>query len=556
MTKLNKKETFIFTCVAALVIIAYICRIAGNISDNDFSRQLGILRSLIYIGLFITWGFSIKNRIMQSQARRYMMAIAALIVFWFLIRTLKYHFIPAETYPNLVRYIWYMYYLPMLFIPLLAVFVSMSIGKTEDYRLPKTRAFLYVPTSFLFLLVMTNDLHRLVFTFPADADLWTDNNNGYAIGYYLLMAWMFMCAGIMLVKLCRKSRMPGRRRLILLPAVPMALLAVYMVLYYTHVEWLRIILGDVTAVTCISYVVILELCINCGFIHANTRYMQLFDASTVGAQITDEGFNVLMSSATARPFDRSVLCQSEQGHVMSEDGIRLSSAPIQGGHVVWTEDMSPLLEVLAELEEVRENLKGTNDILEEENAVKAREAHIMENDRLYNIVQRDTAKQIVLMDRMIKQVERASSADEQIHLLKKMLVIGAYLKRRSNLVFLADKSSMLETKELDLTIGESMDNLEICGVVCGFRSELTGSILSVHLMTMYDFFETVTERSLDCMTTMMVNARKTQESFILTIDTDSSADLSDLASDTVEAVRDEDDEWRLVLRIERGGDSR
>ena len=55
---------------------------------------------------------------------------------------------------------------------------------------------------------------------------------------------------------------------------------------------------------------------------------------------------------------------------------------------------------------------------------------------------------------------------------------------------------------------------------------------------------------------MMVNARKTQESFILTIDTDSSADLSDLASDTVEAVRDEDDEWRLVLRIERGGDSR
>ena len=241
---------------------------------------------------------------------------------------------------------------------------------------------------------------------------------------------------------------------------------------------------------------------------------------------------------------------------MSEDGIRLSSAPIQGGHVVWTEDMSPLLEVLAELEEVRENLKGTNDILEEENAVKAREAHIMENDRLYNIVQRDTAKQIVLMDRMIKQVERASSADEQIHLLKKMLVIGAYLKRRSNLVFLADKSSMLETKELDLTIGESMDNLEICGVVCGFRSELTGSILSVHLMTMYDFFETVTERSLDCMTTMMVNARKTQESFILTIDTDSSSDLSDLASDTVEAVRDEDDEWRLVLRIERGGDSR
>ena len=34
-------------------------------------------------------------------------------------------------------YLWYGYYFPMLFIPLLCVLVALSLGKPENYRLPK-----------------------------------------------------------------------------------------------------------------------------------------------------------------------------------------------------------------------------------------------------------------------------------------------------------------------------------------------------------------------------------------------------------------------------------
>lgn len=77
-------------------------------------------------------------------------------------RTVKYFFVTTAA---ALRYLWYCFYLPMLFIPLFAVFVAAAQGKPEDYRLPRWTQLLYVPAGALFLLVLTNDLHQAVFAF-------------------------------------------------------------------------------------------------------------------------------------------------------------------------------------------------------------------------------------------------------------------------------------------------------------------------------------------------------------------------------------------------------
>ena len=81
----------------------------------------------------------------------------------------------------------------MLFIPLLSVFVSMSLGKPESYHLPKWTRLLYLPTLFFLLLVLTNDLHQLVFSFPTGT-VWSDTDNGYEYGYYFVIGWEIICA--------------------------------------------------------------------------------------------------------------------------------------------------------------------------------------------------------------------------------------------------------------------------------------------------------------------------------------------------------------------------
>ena len=553
MTKSRNKTAVMMFVVAAMLLIAYSCRIIGN--NGYYGTEVGLLRSFIFIALFAAWGASLYNRIIQTRIRCYMSAIACLMIFWFIIRTLKYYFISAELYPGIVRHLWYMYYLAMLYIPLLAVYVAMSIGETEDSHLPMKAALLYIPILFLFLLVITNDLHEFVFIFPENAAVRTDNDYSYGVGYYIVNAWMLFCALSMLYVMSKKRRIAESKKLIFIPCIPIIALLLYLIFYSSGAPWLRFILGDVTAVICLMYAATLELCIQFGFIQANTNYMELFCASTAGAQITDKDYHVLLSSAAAKNLDTKTLAKTKNESVMLKGGVRLSGAPIKKGHVVWTEDISPLLKVLEELQEAKENLEDSNKILEEEQALKKREAHIMEQDRLYNIIQHDTAHQICLMDTMIKQAETADG-DEKRKLLQKMLVIGAYLKRRSNLVFLADKSSMLDANELVLTIGESMDNLEVLGISCGFRTELTEPVLAYQIIAMYDFFENVMERTLDRICSITVYAGKRDGSLFLNINTDSTAVFSDFVSDNVNVERDEDNEWKLTLRMNTGGDGK
>ncbi len=549
MQKLNLKKHRAFFCVAFAVTAAAVLRQIGFQVEAPFNWLFSFFRSVIYIMLFAAWGISVCRRIIQPQVRRYLTAISALMVFWVTARTLRHLF--AET-PWALRHLWYLYYLPMLFIPLLALFVALSLGKPDNFRLPKWTALLYIPTAALLLLVLTNDLHQLVFRFPEDAVVWM-NEYRYGIVYFPVVGWMVLCALTALVIMLVKCRVPNSRKVLVLPFVPVVLSVIYGALYIFQLPWLRLIAGDVTVVFCLLIAATLESCIQCGLIQSNTHYRELFDASTVGAQITDPEYHVVLSSRAAQEVNIETLRQTQQAPVMLEGGIRLSGAPIKNGYVIWTEDVSPLIRVLNDLEEAKENLQDNKDILEEEHAVKEREAHIAEQERLYHIIQRDTAKQILLMDEMIEQAENAGSDEERRHILKKMLVIGAYLKRRSNLVFLSDKDSMLEATELELSIGESINNLETFGVTCGFISELTGLILSMNVIAMYDFFEEIAERSLDRMSSILVHAGIKAGFLVFSLDTDSRSDFSDLASDAVTAVQDEDGEWKLTLRLDMGG---
>lgn len=89
---------------------------------------------MLYIGLYIGWGISVSKRVMQVQIRRCLIAVSGLMIFWFVVRTMKYFFV---TDIDIMRNLWYWYYFPMLFIPLMSVFVAMSLGKPDNYRLPK-----------------------------------------------------------------------------------------------------------------------------------------------------------------------------------------------------------------------------------------------------------------------------------------------------------------------------------------------------------------------------------------------------------------------------------
>ena len=150
----------VFVCTA--IAIAYACRMLAKFDIGG--PAVNHIRTAIYLLLFTLWGFSLDRRIIQRQTLHCLHLTAALMLLWLILRTLKYSVVTA---PAAGRYIWYLYYLPMLFLPLLGVYIALSMGKSEDYRLSRGIGMLSIIPAALFLLVITNDLHQQVFAFTS-----------------------------------------------------------------------------------------------------------------------------------------------------------------------------------------------------------------------------------------------------------------------------------------------------------------------------------------------------------------------------------------------------
>lgn len=541
MTKQNQKMGLLIT---AMVVCAVLARVLGKF--DVFPVPLGLVRTMIYISLYIGWGFSVNRRILQTQVRRYMTGVSFLAVFWFIVRSIKYFFISD---PGVIRQLWYWFYFPMLFIPLFSVFVSMSLGKPESYRLPKWTTLLYIPTLLFLLLVLSNDFHQLVFSFPAGT-VWSDSDNGYEYGYYLVIGWEILCALSAFAVMLVKCRMAQRRKY--LPAFLLSCSIVYAFIYASGVEWMQLIGGDITAVQCLMFTGILESCIQCGLIQTNTGYDELFEAGTLGAQIADNDHQIRYASANSPVLSEQAMSAAEEGAVSLDRNTLLKSHSIEGGRVYWREDITDITALLEKLEENRETLAESVHLEQENYRVKLEIHTWREKNRLYDLLQKMTAHQIDLLSSLFSQYDAEEDPKKCRSLLAKITVIGAYIKRMGNLIFIREKTQTTDTTELSLCMEESFANLQLMGVECESDIKKDIKILTEDAISAYDFFEKVVEAAIDDLHFVWLKVRSLTDSIVLRLEVECESSLADL-QDACESCSLEDGVWCFVLHFRKAG---
>ena len=545
MEKSNKAPVRTAGLVAAVILCAILARIFGKLGHATVT--FGLIRTMLYIGLYTAWGISIRKRVVQAQVRRYLTAVSLLMIFWFAVRTMKYYFVID---PTVTRYLWYLYYLPMLFIPLLAVYVSISLGKPEGFRLPKWSLLFYIPTLLCLLLVLTNDLHRWVFTFPTGT-VWSDAEYSYAAGYYIVFAWNVICALTAFVIMAVMSRKSTKEKY--LPIIILSASILYALIYASGAEWMQLIGGDLTAAQCLMFAGIFESCIRCGLIRVNTGYGTLFEAGTPGAQITDNDYNVRYTSANARPFSEDVMRAAESGAVSTDKNTLLKSHRINGGHVLWQEDITEITALLEQLEENKEKIAQGNAIEKENYDIKLKINSAREKNRLYGLLQQQTARQIELIGKLLTQYDAESDEEARRKLLAKIAVVGAYIKRRGNLMFIMEGTETVEILELYRALDESFANIRLLGADCAVDCPTEGSLLCRDAARVYDFFEAATEEAMESLETVWLKVRKSENFFIFNFEFVCGKSLAAFGNVADRCVF-EDGAWCFNLRIRKAGD--
>lgn len=161
-----------------------------------------------------------------------------------------------------------------------------------------------------------------------------------------------------------------------------------------------------------------------------------------------------------------------------------------------------------------------------------------------------------MITRETRKLQTAEADDAAKRALGKLAVIGAYLKRRSNLIMLADSLGEIPSEELHLCLRESESNLRLYGVTCALRFELSGELPFQTAGILFDFYEAVIELALDTLTDMTAfvsgNTIASRITLILSCDTDMKVLLREFES---ALITNEDGVWYCALTIVQGGET-
>ena len=310
-----------------------------------------------------------------------------------------------------------------------------------------------------------------------------------------------------------------------------------------------------TAALCFTVVAIWESSIKTGLVQSNTHYDELLKYSGLGVAVVDHDYTVHYRSDDALPLTAEQMKETENGSVMLDSGIRLSGSEIRGGHTLWQEDLSELLDILDELKELRTELEGSNAVSMQNYRVNKRIRVLAEKNRLHDELHKQTSRQIDLLNDWLKKLTATNDLKEKHELLRRIVVVGAYLKRRNNLILVDEQDGMIREEELRLSLDEMMRNLQLAGINCACAVEFERDLPTNVAMKLFDFYEAVVENAFDGLTFLLARFFCREDGFYACIDAVCSLDLTALHTDTVSVSASDENCYTLSFCVE-GGDGK
>ena len=552
----NKKKMLSCGVILISVLLAYICRLVRP--ENAFMRNLADqCRNCIYLGIYCAWVIYLEKHVVHKKMRRCLTAIGCLMVFWFFVRTVKFHIL----YDPLGEHVcWYLYYIPMILIPALGLAAAMFFGEKDEEKTVRRIKILLTVALILIVSVFTNDLHQMVFHF-AKQPPFSDNDYSYGILFIVIQGWMLICLTGMEIILIRKCRIPGKKQF-WLPIIPGILLLGWNIGNIFRLPFIQTFAGDMTAVCCILMAAIYQGCILCGLIQTNNRYFELFQTSGgLDAEITDHSFQRYYHSGDFPQLSPELRAMIINRSFVQEQGIRINHIPIRGGHLFWSEDISVLLDQYQDIREQQEELTARNRLLKKTYQKEAERRKAEEQNRLLNMIQSQTAGQLELLSQLMDELEKTESRDRYNWILGKIVVVGTYLKRRKNLVLTQYTSdgNLLTMEDLRQSLAESCDSLKLCKIRAAYYVESGDVQLNADdILKCYDTFEWLVEQLSDVMQSIFYRVSQIDEDLRISVHIVSEADLRDLVSERPELkVQQEDEnEWFVGCIVFRKGGSR
>lgn len=490
----GRKEIKRILMIIFWVFAASFCRSSRLPCFGTTARAaFALIRPLIYIGLFFAWSNMVRQSIINTFLRMYLLAVAYGGIFLILIRTIKFEMTIRGDCLNL--FLQYAYYIPTILIPTFTLFSALHTRRSENYKIPK-RIFLPVVCISLTLLmfVFTNNFHHLFY--GCKNGVFTVQGYTYGILYYIVLLWISLLILASVIIILMKARsIPNKRLAATKPFIVMGIIAGYFFLEKIFPHIWKLISSDWSAFTALAFIAVLDSCITSGMVPSNRDYEKLFRSFHLPIVITDDKGKICFSTAGSDNFQPPAASIREETIMEYDRHTHLKSYRLHPGYAVWREDISGIQSIIEELQDNCDQLSSRNALDQENLRIKLALQKAQESNRLFGLSQNATRKQTAALGDTLDGFFAEREEEKKTHLLEKAAILGAYIKRRGNLIFVSEHCGSVRVAELKLCFYESLQYISLTGADCFLDCRLPEDMaLAISAACcIYDTFETLVE---------------------------------------------------------------
>ena len=443
-TRKKLRLTLLFLAIAVIGAT----NVIDPVPEPYYTTFLFSVRTVLYFLVLVLWSLSVRQRILISKTRNYLIALSCFIILFFFVQAIKYRVVVYHV--TLMRYAWYSYYIPLVMICMLFLMACISY---KEHRF--NEKLLLIPAALLVLLVFTNDIHHLVFI-PGPGEPFDGGEGNYTrnVFFYIIYAYYFACviAGLIFLVRAFRSRKELRRKtiypfLFLIPWVVVTSLLYYVIMPKNRAPYTE------PEIFIFGAIIVIEICIQCGLIPYNENYIGFFKGSRIPSVITDRELQPVYSTNIPLEADEETLNKAVDSPIYdSYSELRVSGMEIHGGYVFWGADESSVRRRNAELEEANDALEKGNDLLKTENDLRAKEIAVTEREKIDRRVNKKMKPYLTQIDALLASAENADC--DFYKTIEKISSLNLVVKRGANMLLCADENGIVDGCELLYAVKE------------------------------------------------------------------------------------------------------
>ena len=445
--------------------------------------------ALVYIAVAVFWMGAITRRTLRKDVRRILFIAGAMLIAWMTLRIMKYVLIEESA---VTRYAWYMYYFFQLALPLVMLRITLLAGSVEEKpRVPLLYQCACGVNAAMFLLVITNDLHKWIFKFDLTLKTWANGEYTYGTVYFFIIGVIYAELVAAVVMLFRKAKDSPRRMGFVLPLIFVAALSIYSSGYAAGIPFFAE--SDLTMVVGVFSLLFLELFIWTGQLPVNTDYGKLFRSTANKLQIVDLNGMAVLSGDNVQPVEADEWENLKANGVIGTDSNTLLHAKeIIGGYAVWQVDVTAINALKKQIQAANRQLAAANDLLAKEEQIKGQAAKTRARTDMFAALEKDLGRhQQRLADMLCDLPDDEAGRKERIAAIALLL---CYAKRKCQLLFMnMSGQETVSPGEFLSYMNTLADIARINGADCLMVCNPRGDIPAHQAILFYDFFVSALE---------------------------------------------------------------